>query len=256
MADLIDNLHAVFAMCGITDEATRANIITQEGFTQLEDLGVLENETDVSKMAKRMATHTQAEGRVLLGMVIIKCLQTLVWWMRDQQKRGLTLSAADFDVETMNQASEMKTLCCKRAKKEPSITDLGKFNPDDFDLHEDAFLNLLTQSFRVLREPLRYIVCPDTVPANFATTEEEQMYQFPLAGGSFELDNQMVYRKFKAFLINLPGWAWIEPHDTVENGRAAYMAWTEHYNGEGELSKRTAMAKSNLEILHYKEYAA
>jgi hypothetical protein len=24
----------------------------------------------------------------------------------------------------------------------------------------------------------------------------------------------------------------------AEDGRAAYMAWTEHYNGEGELSKR------------------
>jgi hypothetical protein len=43
-ANPIDNLHAVFAMCGITDEATRANIIVQEGFTQLEDLGVLKND--------------------------------------------------------------------------------------------------------------------------------------------------------------------------------------------------------------------
>jgi hypothetical protein len=58
MANPIDTLHAVFAMCGITDEATHMNIINQEGFTQLEDLGVLETNTDVSKMAKRMATRT------------------------------------------------------------------------------------------------------------------------------------------------------------------------------------------------------
>jgi len=252
MANPIDNLHAVFAMCGITDEATRTNIINQEGFTQLEDLGVLETDTDVSEMAKRMATRTQAEGRVLLGTVVIKRLQTLVWWVRDQQKRGLTLDAADFDAAAMSQASEMKTLRRERAEKEPSITDLGKFDPDDFDSHEDAFLNLLAQSFGVLREPLRYIVRPEAAPAEFATTEEERMYQFPLTGGSFELDNQTVYRKLKAFLIDSPGWAWIEPHDTVENGRAAYIAWTEHYNGEGELSKRTAMAKSKLDNLHYK----
>jgi hypothetical protein len=84
MANLIDNLHAVFAMCGITDEATCMNIINQEGFTQLESLGVLETDTDVSEMAKRMATRTQAGGRVLLGTVVIKRLQTLVWWVRDQ----------------------------------------------------------------------------------------------------------------------------------------------------------------------------
>jgi hypothetical protein len=66
MANPIENLHAVFVMCGITDEATRTNIINREGFNQLEDLGVLETDTDVSEMAKRMATRTQAEGRVLL----------------------------------------------------------------------------------------------------------------------------------------------------------------------------------------------
>jgi hypothetical protein len=38
----------------------------------------------------------------------------------------------------------------------------------------------------------------------------------------------------------------------VKNGRAAYIAWMEHYNGKGELSKRTAIAKSKLENLHYK----
>ena len=30
------------------------------------------------------------------------------------------------------------------------------------------------------------------------------------------------------------------------------MAWTAHYNGEGELSKRTALAKAKLDQLHYK----
>jgi hypothetical protein len=78
------------------------------------------------------------------------------------------------------------------------------------------------------------------------------MYQFPLTGGSFELDNQTVYHKLKAFLIDSPGWAWMEPHDMEENGKAAYIAWMEHYNGKGKLSKWTAMVKSKLENLHYK----
>jgi hypothetical protein len=252
MADPIEELNAVFVMCGITDAGMRANIIAREGFTRLEDLGVLETDTDVTEMAKRMASRTQAEGRVLLGTVVIKRLQTLVWWVRDHQKRNLPLVAAEFNAETMNQASEMKTLKKELSDKDPSVTDLGKFDPDDFDAHEDAFLNLLAQSYGVLREPLRYVVRPDTAPADFNTTEERRMYQFPLAGNSFELDNQAVFRKLKAFLIDSPGWAWIEPHDASENGRAAYMAWTAHYNGEGELSKRTSIAKSRLDGLHYR----
>ena len=100
------------------------------------------------------------------------------------------------------------------------------------------FLYFLAQSFRVLCEPLHYVVHLDTAPAESAMNEEQRMYQFPLMGGSFELDNQAVlYRKLKAFLIDSPGWAWIEWHDMAEDGCTAYMAWMVHYNGEGELSK-------------------
>jgi hypothetical protein len=252
MADPIEELNAVLMTCGINDTGMCANIIARESFTQLEDLRVLETDTDVMEMAKRMASRTQAEGRILLGTVIIKCLQMLVWWVRDHQIRGLALVAATFNIAIMNEAAEMKNLRRELSVKEPSISDLGKFDPNDFDAHEDAFINLLAQSYGVLREPLRYVIRPDTAPATFMTTEERRMYQFPHTGSSFELDNQAVFRKLKAFLIDSPGWAWIEPHDASENGRATYMAWTAHYNGEGELSKRTSIAKSRLDGLHYR----
>jgi hypothetical protein len=109
-------------------------------------------------MAKRMAAHMLAKGQVLLGTVIIKHLQTLVWWVRDHQKRGLPLVVANFNAKMMNQASEMKSLRHELADKEPSVAELEKFDPKDFDVHEDAFLNLLAQSYGVLCEPLHYIV--------------------------------------------------------------------------------------------------
>jgi hypothetical protein len=40
MAVPIDELNAVFMTCGINEAGVHANIITQEGFTQLEGLGV------------------------------------------------------------------------------------------------------------------------------------------------------------------------------------------------------------------------
>jgi hypothetical protein len=86
---------------------------------------VLETDKDVSEMSKtpRMANRTQAEGRVRLGTVVLKRLQTLIWWIRDQKKRGLALSAAEFTAETMmSEAAEMKTLFRERSDKEPSIT--------------------------------------------------------------------------------------------------------------------------------------
>ena len=58
----------------------------------------------------------------------------------------------------------------------------------------------------------------------FTTNEEQRMYQFPLMGGSFELDNQAVFRKLKAFLIDSPGWAWIEPHKILSEPAFAWWA--------------------------------
>ena len=149
---------------------------------------------DVSDMAKRMVSRTLAKGRVLLGTVVVKHLQTLVWWVQDHQKRGLDVDVADWTADMMQEAAQMKSLKCELADKEPSVSDLGKFNPDDFNLFEDAFLNLLAQSYGVLCKPLHYVVCPETAPEAFATTEERR-YQFPLTGNSFELDNQAIYHK-------------------------------------------------------------
>jgi hypothetical protein len=65
----------------------------------------------------------------------------------------------------IDQASEMKNLKREMADKEPLVGNLGKFNPDDFHVHEDAFLNLLAQSYSLLWEPLHYVVHPDMAPA-------------------------------------------------------------------------------------------
>jgi hypothetical protein len=79
-------------------------------------------------MVKRLALRMQAKGRVYLGTVMVKRIQTLVWWVRDHQKRGLPVSAADFTVQAMNEAAEMKGLKHDMAEMEPSVSDLGKFN--------------------------------------------------------------------------------------------------------------------------------
>jgi hypothetical protein len=56
----------------------------------------------------------------------------------------------------------------------------------------------------------------------------------------------------KAFLVETPGYTWIESFNSSEDGRAAFLAWTTHYNGQGKLSKHTAIAKAQLNNLFYK----
>ena len=119
MADPNAELHAVFMMIGILDAGMHTTIIDREGFTHLEDLATLVEDKEVDEMAKRMAGHTQAEGRVHLGTVIIQKFKTLIWWVDNQMKLGITPVVADFTVEAMNQASSNKRLRKDFVAQEP-----------------------------------------------------------------------------------------------------------------------------------------
>jgi hypothetical protein len=81
---------------------------------------------------------------------------------------------------------------------------------------------------------------------------ERCMYQLPLTGKPYSTDNKLVYCLLKSFLINTSVWTLIGPYDTTENGHGAFLAWTSHYNGQGELSKHMAMAKARVKSLFYK----
>jgi hypothetical protein len=78
------------------------------------------------------------------------------------------------------------------------------------------------------------------------------MYQLPLTGKAYSMDNKSVYHLLKSFLVNTSGWTCFEPYNTMENGHGAFLAWMSHYNGQGELSKHMAMAKARIKSLFYK----
>jgi hypothetical protein len=130
--------------------------------------------------------------------------------------------------------------------------DLGKFNPNDFETHETACINLLAQTYGAQGKNLKYIMHGVIIPAEFVDDAEQCMYQLPLTGKAYSTDNKSVYRLLTSFLVNTSGWTWIEPYDTMMNVRGAFLASTSHYNGQGELSKRTAMAKARIKSLFYK----
>jgi hypothetical protein len=58
--------------------------------------------------------------------------------------------------------------------------DLGKFNPDDFETHEMAFITLLAQMYGAQGENLKYIMHDVIIPAEFVNDAERRMYQLPL----------------------------------------------------------------------------
>jgi hypothetical protein len=85
-----------------------------------------------------MSKRTVAEGRIILGTKVIKRLQTLIWWIRDQKKQNLVVVAADFHADMLEETAALKLFRSERADREPPVTAHAKFHPVDFDTHEDA----------------------------------------------------------------------------------------------------------------------
>ena len=125
-----------------------------------------------------------------------------------------------------------------------STITLAKFDPDNFETHEDLFTNMLSQALGNSKKcPLCYVICSAVVPVVFVDDFEDYVFQMPITGTDFDLENRTVYRKLKAFLVSTAGYAWIKRFDKTENRRQAFKASVDHYNGTGEFSKRTALAK-------------
>jgi hypothetical protein len=155
---------------------------------------------------KVLMSRKAMDGHLIMGTVAIKRIQGLVFSIKDCRFRGLPITAEAFTVEEMENAMTNKEYCKEMPQAtEPSVKDLGKFNPDDFEIHEDAFVNLLASSFGVSGEPLHYVIHDEEAPDEFESDEQYHMYQIPLNGNAYNFDNASVFRKLKAFLVKTPG---------------------------------------------------
>ena len=246
------DVHAVLIVCGLAGAADRNNLINVEGFANLGTLSILTNDRTVDDMAKRAASRTAAAGRVLLGTVQLQNIKALAWWVRDCLKRGQPLAAADFTPAVLQDSLERKEIEANVPDTSITVRDLEKFNPNEFEFHEEAFKNLLGCTKGVRGEFLAYVTRDRVAPAVPRTDAERRMYEMTLAGPKYDADNAATFRLLKAFLSTTPGEVWIEEHEATQNGRDAFLALCDHYNGQGELSKRLALAKASIQMLHYR----
>jgi hypothetical protein len=234
-------------------------LITIEGFNNMEALRNLETDDDVTQMANRLSRRPAGApgGTIILGVVQIQNVKALAWWVRERTKVNLPLAPNLFNAGALQGAKERKKIEADRPKDAAiSIADLGEFKADDYDVFEDAFLNFLSQRRGVVGESLLYVVRPAIGPAVYNSEEEMRRYRLNLFGPAFDQDNTQVYRLLKSFLVKTEGYVWIEPYNINENGREAFLAWTGHYNGDGEFNKRAHKAEERIKQLHFKSEQA
>jgi hypothetical protein len=151
------------AICGFANVVDRMSIINNEGFQSIVDFGILEDK-DVFEMVKRLGNHTVVAGHVNVGAIQVKKLQALCYWVCDQQKHGQGITQDDWDNDMVMVMIEKMHIKKGQDTGNVLVTDLGKFNHDDFKTHETAFINLLAQMYGAQGENLKYIVHDIVIP--------------------------------------------------------------------------------------------
>ena len=120
---------------------------------------------------------------MILGGIQINKIQALVWWFRDHNKLGQPIDADLWTAAAMTNVGISKRIEQDQPKADMKAADLKAFNSDDFETHEDAFRNLLSQTTSVTRKCyLMYIVRPEVDPVIFIDYFEQRMFQIPLTG--------------------------------------------------------------------------
>ena len=249
-------IHDVLALCGVNTAAARATFINIEGLDSIDAFAMLNGDSDVTEMAKRMASRSgPTTGRVILGTMQIKRIQALVYWVKDHHKRNLIVDPEMWTEEEVQSALQRKEAEQNFEKIDVDLIDPGKCQTDfGWDAWQIAFVNKLSATLGAAKVPIVYVVRQDIDEDYiFDDEEEERMYQMPLEGENFKRDNKLVYNMLKAACIKSDAWTWIQDYDRTANGRKAWLALVAHYDGTGELNKRIERAKEEISRLHYKD---
>jgi hypothetical protein len=185
-------IHQVLRTCGVALLAARMMFIELEGLDSLSAFAQLNGDSDVTEMAKRMASRPIATGRVILGTMHIKRIQALVFWVKDHDRRGLVAEPELWDEDAMVDAMERKEAEHNYGKIDVGIIDPGKCRVDHgWNNWQIAFINKLNATLGAAQFPIDYVVRDEDPRTDelFFTEEEERRYQMPLEGQNFTITN-------------------------------------------------------------------
>ena len=259
-AGMLAELHTYLTVCRITTQAQRDALIQGQGFTAVYDLMALSAED--AKGLVRNHNDSQASnavGRALkLGFVQEKNLKTLIWWLRDKNRRNLVPDVADWTEDEMRRAHEMMDIeataivADKSDKSEiPALLekDIG-VGYYDWDKKVE---NALAMKVGVTGLPLDYVIRRDKDPGwdpafNAANEHEKLIYQVSLTGPAFQQDTRKVFNCLKQVLLGTPPWEWVRHLEHTQDGRLAMAALRIHYEGQDAVDRRVGIAEGIISM--------
>jgi hypothetical protein len=163
-----------------------------------------------------------------------------------------TMLVALYQAQVMRQQIEDEA----RGDKEVVAKAPDKFkNASNWKLFAEALETYLNQLLGSGWVPLHYVIGRQAhfdPEAQFANEEEQAIALAPLMGPAFQRDNTKVYSIIKQLVLQGPGRSYIMPFDNAADGRRAWLALINHFEGGGFGNRNVEDAYHTLEHLFYK----
>jgi hypothetical protein len=168
-----------------------------------------------------------------------------------QQRQGLDLDANRFTEEELKGALEGMAIKAIASETKPELP--SKFESQKWVSWSKKVKNFLGQVRGCNNTPLIYVIRKVRTPMStpFTTTEEKRIFLTSHRGAAYNEDNQTVFQLLTQMLSGTGAWTWICMLKTAKNGKGAYEALRNEYDGLGQVEKQLGYARNILANTHY-----
>jgi hypothetical protein len=251
-----NTMRQYLSVCGLANAGAAPvtqQFIDSQGLAGIDDFKLLQVK-DVKNMIKN---HNDDPGNSRLGYIAQRNIEALVFWVRDQTRRQVALSVANWNDATLNEAILAMQLDAQLEDSTDTPMKVSKIKTglEWYDWKE-KFENFLMSIRGVGGAPLDYVIRKD-MPAGWdpqvdATNDHEKLkYQLALNGPAFDKDTKTVYTKLRELTLGEEAYTWIKTEESSMNGRRAWLLLTDHFESEQWVGRRVTEAEKIIKDSHY-----
>ena len=256
-----DEIRQILEWIGFNDNAHR-NDIMADAMTFYDDILCLTIK-DITALASDFGSRTAANGRICFGSRRTKKLQSVSFWVKDFYRVSLVPSTAGLNRATFTTQLERARaredvrlqMISQSDVKSKAATPGPLVSETTWTEWEPKFENYLSVIMGMNGVPLSYVVRGNDNPDRtgpHADFVDETIACAPLNGVNFEADRSTVQQYLVSFTTGEMSEEWIKPLLKKKNGRLSMVALRNHFSGEGNATRRIAVAETLEATLHYK----
>ncbi len=210
--------------------------MTDNGITNMNRLRAL-TEDALDRLIKQMTRDNNGGAGLVIPFTSQQYLHAVRFWANRMYILGTS-----YDATLINEALAETWNEQRKAEKEAAEApdDLVK-KPETFKKDtkwrpwKESVITYLNSKVGQASIPLSYIVREFDVPIPgllYSTVHEQLVDMAIHTGPEYNTNNGIVYDLLQSLTLNGPAWSWISSHQRSRNGRGAWKALIEYYEGD------------------------